>query len=134
MWNLHTQLGAMGQSLMDPPSVEGWHTGKEWIDGGTLMERINFASKLVSDTETPAVNALTERLAESGASNSEALVDAALDFAGPLEVSGNTRAALVDAAGAGTLDFASDEDRKAAAERAAAMLRLVIASPEYQFA
>ena len=26
----------MGQDLMNPPTVEGWHTGKEWIDGGTL--------------------------------------------------------------------------------------------------
>ncbi len=134
MWNLHTQLGAMGQSLMDPPSVEGWHTGKEWIDGGTLMERINFASKLVSDEATPAVQALADRLAGAGAAGSEELVDAALDFAGPLEVSDTTRAALVDAAGSGTLDFAGEEERKAAAQRAAKMLRLVIASPEYQFA
>ena len=29
-----TQL--MGQKLLDPPTVEGWHTGKEWIDGGLL--------------------------------------------------------------------------------------------------
>ena len=28
-----TQL--MGQKLLDPPTVEGWHTGKEWIDGGS---------------------------------------------------------------------------------------------------
>ena len=40
----------MGQALMDPPSVEGWHTGKEWIDGGTLTERINFAVDQVKVT------------------------------------------------------------------------------------
>ena len=38
---------------MDPPSVEGWHTGKEWIDGGTLTERINFAVNQVKVTSKP---------------------------------------------------------------------------------
>ena len=131
MWNLHMTMGAMGQTLMDPPSVEGWHTGKEWIDGGTLMERINFASKLVSDPATPGVQELVSRLQQQGASSPEALVEAALDFAGPLEVSENTRAALLEAASeGGELDFSDDSG----AERAAQALRLVIASPEYQFA
>ena len=26
----------MGQDLLNPPSVEGWHTGKEWINSGSL--------------------------------------------------------------------------------------------------
>ena len=34
----------MGQDLLNPPSVEGWHTGKEWIDTGILVERVNFAA------------------------------------------------------------------------------------------
>ena len=128
-------MGAMGQSLMDPPSVEGWHTGKEWIDGGTLMERINFASKLVSDPSTPGVQELISRLQEQGASSPEELVDAALDFAGPLVVSDNTREALLEAASAGgELSFDSDDAREAVGQRAAQALRLVIASPEYQFA
>lgn len=135
MWSLHMTMGAMGQTLMDPPSVEGWHTGKEWIDGGTLMERINFASKLVSDPSTPGVQELVSRLQEIGASDPEALVDAALDVAGPLEVSDTTRAALLEAASdGGDLSFASDEQREAVGRRAAQALRLVIASPEYQFA
>ena len=136
MWSLHMQMGAMGQSLMDPPSVEGWHTGKEWIDGGTLMERINFASRLVSDPNAPGVQALTERLAGSGETASPAeLVDAALDFAGPLAVSEATKDALLDAARAdGDLAFDSDEARSESAQRVAQTLRLVIASPEYQFA
>ena len=39
----------MGQKLLDPPTVEGWHTGREWVDGGTLTERVNFAVREVSD-------------------------------------------------------------------------------------
>ncbi len=43
----------MGQDLMNPPSVEGWHVGKEWINTGILVERINFAAAQVGDIDTP---------------------------------------------------------------------------------
>jgi hypothetical protein len=33
-----------GQDLLNPPSVEGWHTGPEWINSGSLMARINFVA------------------------------------------------------------------------------------------
>jgi hypothetical protein len=35
----------MGQDLLNPPSVEGWHTGKEWINSGSLMARVNFCAE-----------------------------------------------------------------------------------------
>ena len=34
--------GYQGQEIMNPPSVEGWHTGAEWIDSGSLVRRINL--------------------------------------------------------------------------------------------
>ena len=45
----------MGQSLHDPPSVEGWHTGHEWINSGALVRRVNFMSDKFSDTSLPGV-------------------------------------------------------------------------------
>ena len=39
---LSRQPGYMGQDLLNPPSVEGWHTGAEWINSGALMRRVNF--------------------------------------------------------------------------------------------
>ena len=45
--NLARQTGYMGQDLMNPPSVEGWHTGAEWINSGSLMRRTNFFADLV---------------------------------------------------------------------------------------
>jgi uncharacterized protein (DUF1800 family) len=45
----------MGMDLMNPPTVEGWHTGHEWIDSGTLVERINFASQYLGRTDLPGV-------------------------------------------------------------------------------
>lgn len=123
MGALQAAMGAMGQRLMDPPSVEGWHTGKEWIDGGTLMERVNFAVQQVGDRGAPGTRALAARLTNGAAAPAETLVDGCLEAAGPLEASEETRQALL--AGAGT----GDHD-----ERVARMLTLVVATPEYQFA
>ena len=123
MGTLQAAMGAMGQKLMDPPSVEGWHTGKEWIDGGTLMERVNFAVQQVGDPTAPGTQAVSARLANGGAAPAETLVDGCLEAAGPLEASDETREALLAGAGGGEHD-----------ERVARLLTLVVATPEYQFA
>ena len=59
----NSQMGYMGQMLLAPPSVEGWHQGLEWIDSGTLMERLNFASEQLGDASKPGVDAMIERVA-----------------------------------------------------------------------
>src|ERR671930_233032 len=56
----------MGQDLLNPPSVEGWHTGKEWIDTGILVERINFAAGIVADPSKPGIRKLIDRLRAAG--------------------------------------------------------------------
>jgi uncharacterized protein (DUF1800 family) len=43
----------MGQDLLNPPSVEGWHTRQEWIDTGILVERVNFAASVITDFGKP---------------------------------------------------------------------------------
>jgi hypothetical protein len=86
----------MGQDLLNPPTVEGWHTGKEWIDSGALVERVNFASSKVGDTSKPGVRRMIERLEALGLSvSAERLVDACLDLVGPLEVSSARREELI---------------------------------------
>ena len=47
---LSMQPSYMGQDLLNPPSVEGWHTGNEWINSGSLMARINFVAEQVGNT------------------------------------------------------------------------------------
>jgi uncharacterized protein (DUF1800 family) len=125
----------MGQALFDPPSVEGWHTGKEWIDGGTLVERVNFAVGKVRDPRTPCVTAITNRLAEDGAPVSpESFVDRCLELAGPIPAGADTRAGLLEfAKSGGDLRFDNADARKESASRVARMLSLVVAAPEYQF-
>ncbi|NJO33461.1 MAG: DUF1800 domain-containing protein, partial [Rhodospirillales bacterium] len=56
----------MGQDLLNPPSVEGWHTGKEWINSGALMARINFVAEQVGNTSLPGVQAIIKRLKAKG--------------------------------------------------------------------
>ena len=125
----------MGQSLMNPPTVEGWHTGHEWIDGGTLNERVNFAVNQFNDLSAPGVQDIISRLSEGGTLSPDQLVDNCLDLVGPLEVGDDTRTALSACADSvGDVDLGSDEARTENAGKVARMLQLIVASREYQFA
>ena len=77
----YSQASYMGQILNNPPSVEGWHTGTDWLNSGTLVERINFASQQVGDVSKPGVRAMVERISAqiSAATSPERLVDACLE-------------------------------------------------------
>ena len=55
----------MGQDLLNPPTVEGWHTGREWIDSGTLVERINFTADQVGNINHSGVKNIINRLSLS---------------------------------------------------------------------
>jgi hypothetical protein len=126
----------MGQSLLNPPTVEGWHTGQEWIDGGTLNERVNFAVNEFADVSKPGVQAMVERLSALGPTlTPEVLVDHCLELVGALTVSPETRQALLRyARNGGALCFGTPEERQASAVRVGRVLQLIVASKEYQFA
>ncbi len=133
---LSATAGVMGQQLMNPPTVEGWHTGKEWIDGGTLNERVNFAVNAFSDATKPGIQDIIERLRSSHDSLSpDELVDRCLDLIGPMEVGGDTRDGLLRYASAGgELRFDAEESEEQAATRVSRLLQLIVASRDYQFA
>ncbi|MGE3267644.1 MAG: DUF1800 family protein [Chloroflexota bacterium] len=121
----------MGQDLMNPPSVEGWHTGKEWIDTGILMERVNFAAAQVGDITRPGIQRIIQRIRALGDLEPEAFVDACLDLIGPLEVSERTHEALsAFASHGGTLRLPEGDNR--AEERVGEMLQLIVATREFQ--
>jgi uncharacterized protein (DUF1800 family) len=131
---------AMGQALMDPPSVEGWHTGKEWIDGGTLAERINFAVNQVKDTHKPGPAGILRRLSERASAAGRPLppaelVDGCLELAGFLELSPESRQALLAfAESGGDLSFEDEAARSRSEARLGELLTLIVATPEYQLA
>ena len=122
----------MGQDLLDPPTVEGWHTGKEWIDSGTLMERINFTADQVGNIELPGVRSIIDRLSSEGPTLSpERMVDGCLDTLGAYELSEETRSRLVNHAGrGGELRTGTDEFAGSVGQ----MLQMIVATQEYQFA
>ena len=39
-----TSGSGMGQSLFDPPDVNGWPTNEAWISSNTVVERVNFVT------------------------------------------------------------------------------------------
>jgi uncharacterized protein (DUF1800 family) len=127
-WATHYQ----GQALLNPPSVEGWHEGEEWIDSCCLVERINFASAEIARAQTPGVQRMLARVAGCGATTGTEFVDACLDACGALAVSPETRTLLAGshAAAAGT-DF--DADPEGSRARTLAMLQLIVATPDYQY-
>ena len=129
---LSRQAQYMGQDLLNPPSVEGWHTGVEWINSGSLMRRINFTADLVGDVERPGVQSIVNRLKAQGELSPEAFVDTCLDLMGPLEVNAETRQELIDHTGAsGALTWNSEPQ---AAERVSELLQLIVSLRDYQYA
>ena len=49
----------------DHPRVEGWHEGAEWIDSGTLLERVNFVGKELGNVKNPGVRGIIDRRIKS---------------------------------------------------------------------
>ena len=126
----------MGQDLLNPPSVEGWHTGREWINSGALVRRVNFVADYVRDTERPGIQDIVRRITSDGtAITVEALVDRCLDLMGPVEVSEETRASLIRKCGGdGEVCWETEEDYAGASRRIGELLALIAGTREYQFA
>ena len=122
----------MGQDLMNPPTVEGWHTGREWIDSGTLVERINFTADAVGNTSHPGIQSIIQRLASRGPTiSTEQLVDGCLDMLGAYELTEVTRNELLAMSqGEGDIRTGTQEFER----RVGQMLQSIVATTEYLFA
>ena len=125
----------MGQDLLNPPSVEGWHTGVEWINSGSLMRRINFTADMVSDVNRPGIRTMIDRLQAEGDLSPAKLVDGCLDLMGPLEVDDATRQELVAHAQTdGNILWATSADVENGERRISEMLQLIVSLRDYQYA
>ena len=126
----------MGQGLLRPPSVEGWHEGTEWLYSGSVVERVNLAAKELGDVSQPGIRTIIDRLGSSngGTLSPEDTVDGCLDLAGPVPASGETRASLIDhVSRRGDVRLGEDRDEESE-NRVGELLSLIASSPEYQFA
>ena len=120
----------MGQHLLNPPSVEGWHEGEEWVDSGALVERINFATGELEKTDTPGIQSMVSRVQAAGSGlTGREYVEACLDAMGALDVSDRTMALLAE--------HASGQERPSSKEgetnRAVEMFQLIASTPDYQY-
>ena len=135
MTDRHLQAQYMGQWLNNPPSVEGWHQGTEWLDTGNLVERVNFATQQIGNESKPGVQAMIGRIASGHERviSPEGLVDACLDQVGSISVSDDTRRELVDfAARGGDVHVGSGSPDEAARQRIVDVLQMVASTHDFQ--
>ena len=105
--------------------------GKEWIDTGILVERVNFGAKQLGDVSKPGVQRIIARLRAQGELSPAQLVDSCLDLLGPLTVKDKTHAALLKFVSQGGPLCLEREDH-AAEQRVGELLSLIAATREFQ--
>ena len=127
----------MGQGIMRPPSVEGWHEGEEWIESGALIERVNFVATELGNVSLPGIKRIIERVGSEngGTLTPDECVDRCLDVVGPIEVSDETREVLVShVARRGDIDLRDDSVRDESEKRVGELLGLIGSTREFQMA
>jgi hypothetical protein len=132
----HLQATYMGQWLLNPPSVEGWHWGTEWIDSGALVERVNFASERLGNLSSPGVQAIVDHILSNNSKSglvAEDIVETALSELSITKVSEQTRSALVTFAKTQLdQDSATSSNGDSEREKVASILKVIGATPEFQ--
>jgi len=128
---LANQAMFMGQHLLNPPGVEGWHEGEEWVDSGSLIERINFAASEVGRVDSAGIQRMIQLVENAGDDvRPESFVEACLDAMGSIDLGSGSKAVLVDHAaqnGPGTPGALDG------AERIVEMFQLIVSTPDYQY-
>ena len=117
----------MNQDLLNPPSVEGWHTGREWIDSGSMVERINFVADYLGDPSHAGVRAIVDGVLALEP-DAAGIVDGCLQLLGGIVLREENREALVAQADQA---LANGADLEAVTLNA---LRMIGSTREYQFA
>ena len=115
----------MGQQLYEPPDVNGWALGPEWISTASMLSRMNFASTLMSNQRFNLQQASRDHR-----SSPEAMLDFQLRRFTPAPLSNEVRTALTDFLRQGAAYPLSDA---ALASKASGLARLLVGSAEYQF-
>ena len=125
------QLQYMGQKLNNPPSVEGWPEGTEWIYTGSLLERVNFASSQMSDISKPGILAIVQRIliSDNNFISPKQLVDRCLDEIGAMRVTDETQSTLL---GFATQLGDVNSNKKDAPAKVSEMLKVTASTIEFQ--
>ena len=130
------ESGFMGQKLLDPPSVEGWHTGEEWITSGSLVERVNFITTHLGNDKNPGVKDLIERVSDFCDQELEAvkLVDKCVEVLGLNKITEDTKSELVQVANSALKQDREDQPNPTyvSQETILNLFKLIGSSREYQ--
>ncbi len=119
----------MGQHAMNPPSVEGWHWSTEWLDSGTVVERVNFSSSKLGNVKNSGIRRIIDDV-KSKISNQytpELLIEILLEELGSIIVSKTTKETLND-----FVETKIDSENSLNDENLSELLQLVGAMPEFQ--
>lgn len=131
----NSQITFMGQQLLNPPSVEGWHQGLEWIETGSLTERVNFASQHLGDLSKPGVRRIVQNVIddEGESISAEVCVDKCLDQLGAIQTSQYIYNTLVEFAqenGIPSINLLKDKEK--AAKKISELISVIASVPEFQ--
>ncbi len=130
---LAEECNFQGQALLDPPSVEGWHTGGEWIDSGALLRRINFAADQMVKQELPGVQNIIDRMGERDPQDAASMVDGCLDLMGPVRVEDATREELIDHVSKSEPTNGNGGESRSFSDRVVGAMQIIASTREYQF-
>ena len=126
---------SIGQDLYNPPDVNGWPGGEQWISTYTLLERIRLVRRLVGQGRDDHVCGLDIRkvISENLISENEELVDHMLLRFLHRRPAGPLRRTLLEFLAAGVRGRPTvrlgDAERQ---EKIRGLIRLILCSQEYQ--
>ena len=125
------EAGYMGQLLFYPPSVEGWHTGREWITSGSVLDRVNFSSARLTDLSSPGIRDILNRIVNRCGTNAkpEYVIQNFLELMGIIEISDATFDLLMEVCDA--KDSTVDTTAVSFDVTASNILRVIGASKEF---
>ena len=124
----------MGQDILNPPTVEGWHTGKEWINSGAFINRVNFVADRLKNTELPGVKTIIENVKQNSDLNqAESIVDSCLEELSCSKLESETYNQLIEEINSNHIEGCSEIEDEIIYQQIANILSLIAGTKEYQF-
>ena len=119
-----TPLTNMGQTLFEPPDVNGWELGQGWFSTGAALARMNFAASIAFNQRFNL-----GRVAADARSSPEDLLSLFLDRFSPAAYDDDPYGGLLEYLRAGVTWPPTDAQLTS---KAAGLARLIVGSSEYQ--
>ena len=119
-----TPLTSMGQTLFEPPDVNGWELGQGWFSTGAMLARMNFAASLAFNQRFNL-----GRAAQAARSSPQEMMALFLDRLSPAAFDSEPYKGLIEYLNTGGAWTGSDAQL---AVKASGLTRLIVGSSEYQ--